>query len=70
MVDALIDRVSVVSNRTISWVPHLQCPLPCEYRYNTWRNLFIVSLLLNIGLLVAAIPYVIALSRRDERLLK
>jgi len=70
LVETLIDRVSNVSDRTISWVPHLECPLPCEYRSNTWRNLFIVSMLLNVGLVVAAVPYVVTLSRKDEPLIK
>jgi len=32
--------------------------------------LFIVSMLLNVGLVVAAVPYVVTLSRKDEPLIK
>ncbi|KJH50850.1 hypothetical protein DICVIV_03000 [Dictyocaulus viviparus] len=50
-------RIRNVSDHIFSWTPHFQCPLPCEYRHNNYRNLFIASMILNICLLLVVIPY-------------
>ena len=54
------------SNRTISWPPQVSCPIPCEYRFVTWRYLFIASVALNIALAIAVIPFICIVSRRDS----
>ncbi|KAK6740570.1 hypothetical protein RB195_008803 [Necator americanus] len=43
----LSDRIRNVSDHVITWVPHFQCPIPCEYRRNNYRNLLIASMILN-----------------------
>ncbi|KIH53621.1 hypothetical protein ANCDUO_16246, partial [Ancylostoma duodenale] len=38
-----------VSDHVITWVPHFQCPIPCEYRRNNFRNLLIASVSIGLG---------------------
>jgi hypothetical protein len=64
VVDALIDRVAQ-NNRLINWIPHYSCPMPCEHKYSVWRNLFIVSTLLNVCLIIAVVPFVRRMSKSD-----
>ncbi|KAE9414535.1 hypothetical protein Angca_001824, partial [Angiostrongylus cantonensis] len=54
-----------VSDHVISWTPHFQCPIPCEYRHNSYRNLFIASMVLNVCLLMAVIPFMVRFIRHD-----
>jgi len=74
VVHALVARAKLFSNRTISWPPQVSCPIPCEYRFVTWRYLFIASVALNIALAIAVIPFICIVSRRDshtsQRLIK
>jgi len=74
VVHALVERAKLFSNRTISWPPQVSCPIPCEYRFVTWRYLFIASVALNIALAIAVIPFICIVSRRDshtsQRLIK
>uniref|UniRef100_A0A7E4ZPT5 Uncharacterized protein n=1 Tax=Panagrellus redivivus TaxID=6233 RepID=A0A7E4ZPT5_PANRE len=65
VVSVLVERIKSESSEKISWVPHFSCPLPCEHKYNTWRNLFIVSVVLNICLAAIVIPYAKRMARRD-----
>uniref|UniRef100_A0A915B8N5 Uncharacterized protein n=1 Tax=Parascaris univalens TaxID=6257 RepID=A0A915B8N5_PARUN len=69
---ALIDRVEELSHSTLSRMPHFSCPLPCEYRFNLWRNLFIASSILSAGLLIAVIPFIrsMIISDSGEPLIK
>ncbi|KAI6187619.1 hypothetical protein M3Y98_00263800 [Aphelenchoides besseyi] len=62
----LMQRVENKSQKAISWIPHYSCPLPCEYRFNSWRNLFIASMIINVCLGVAVVPYVYNASKRDS----
>ncbi|VDO44544.1 unnamed protein product [Haemonchus placei] len=62
----LSDRIRDVSDHVITWVPHFQCPVPCEYRYNNYKNLFIASMVLNICLVLAVIPFMIRLIRHEH----
>lgn len=55
VVTALVDLAALQSNHTITWTPHYSCPIPCEYRYTVWRNLFIASTILNICLFLAVV---------------
>ncbi|KAE9556414.1 hypothetical protein FO519_000299 [Halicephalobus sp. NKZ332] len=61
----LIQRVANVSTGQISWIPHYSCPLPCEHFYSVWRNLFIVSVVLNIALALVVIPFAKRMARRE-----
>lgn len=81
VVVALVDRVASQSDHIISWVPHyrydpgltarislyllLSCPLPCEHKYSVWRNLFIVSAILNLCLLIAVLPFIRRMAKND-----
>ncbi|KAI1724674.1 hypothetical protein Ddc_05921 [Ditylenchus destructor] len=65
VVDALVDLAAMQSNHTITWVPHYSCPIPCEYRFTVWRNLFIASCILNFLLLVAVLPFIRRMSKND-----
>uniref|UniRef100_A0A7I4YB46 GP2 n=1 Tax=Haemonchus contortus TaxID=6289 RepID=A0A7I4YB46_HAECO len=62
----LSDRIRDVSDHVITWVPHFQCPVPCEYRYNNYKNLFIASMVLNVCLVLAVIPFMIRLIRHEN----
>ncbi|KAK6038726.1 hypothetical protein COOONC_23769 [Cooperia oncophora] len=62
----LSDRIRNVSDHVITWVPHFQCPVPCEYRYNNYRNLFIASMILNVCLVLAVIPFMVRLIRHES----
>ncbi|KAH7731121.1 Prps1l1 protein [Aphelenchoides avenae] len=65
VVVALVDRVASQSDHIISWVPHYSCPLPCEHKYSVWRNLFIVSAILNLCLLIAVLPFIRRMAKND-----
>ncbi|VDM41344.1 unnamed protein product [Toxocara canis] len=67
IVSALIDRVQAKSDSPLRRTPHFSCPLPCEYRFNLWRNLFIASSILIVGLLVAIIPFIRSMIVSDSR---
>uniref|UniRef100_A0AC34GPS9 Uncharacterized protein n=1 Tax=Panagrolaimus sp. ES5 TaxID=591445 RepID=A0AC34GPS9_9BILA len=66
VVQTLIRRVQRESNKMISWVPHFICPIPCEYKYSIWKNLFIVSAILNICLLFVIFPFIRRMSRKQK----
>jgi hypothetical protein len=66
VVVALMRRVKLESNKMISWVPHFTCPIPCEYKYSIWKNLFIVSAILNVCLLFVIFPFVRRMSRKHK----
>lgn len=65
VVSALIDRVEEESEALETRVPHFNCPLPCEYRYTMWREVFIASAVLNVLLVLAVIPFIISVIRSD-----
>ena len=56
IVDTLVDLAARQSNHSLTWMPHFQCPIPCEHRFTVWRNLFILSSILNVCLLVSILP--------------
>lgn len=59
VVDALVDLAAQQSNHTmLTWMTHFQCPIPCEHRYTVWRNLFILSTILNVCLFICVLPLV------------
>ncbi|CAJ0942026.1 unnamed protein product, partial [Mesorhabditis belari] len=64
VVDSLIDQAKKYSNRTISFVPHFSCPLPCEYRHDMYRNLFIASVILNVCLAISVVPFIRRITRQ------
>jgi hypothetical protein len=66
VVNTLIKRVSLQSKEEISWAPHFTCPIPCEYKYSIWKNLFIVSAILNICLLFVIFPFIRRMSRKQK----
>ncbi|CAJ0600403.1 unnamed protein product [Cylicocyclus nassatus] len=53
------ERISSVSNHVITWVPHFQCPIPCEYHHHNFRDLLIASMILNVCLVLLAAPFTI-----------
>ncbi|RCN51525.1 hypothetical protein ANCCAN_02191 [Ancylostoma caninum] len=53
----------IVSDHVITWVPHFQCPIPCEYRRNNFRNLLIASMILNVCMVLIVIPFIVRLIR-------
>uniref|UniRef100_A0AC34R2Y9 Uncharacterized protein n=1 Tax=Panagrolaimus sp. JU765 TaxID=591449 RepID=A0AC34R2Y9_9BILA len=63
----LIERVAEVSKERLAWIPHYSCPLPCEHFYSVWRNLFIVSIILNIALALVVIPFAKRMARREPK---
>ncbi|KAK5980948.1 hypothetical protein GCK32_003567 [Trichostrongylus colubriformis] len=64
--EVISDRIRNISDHVITWVPHFQCPVPCEYRYNNYRNLFIASMILNVCLVLAVIPFMVRLIRNES----
>ncbi|VDO45704.1 unnamed protein product [Onchocerca flexuosa] len=60
-----MDRVEEESEKIETEIPHFSCPLPCEYRYDMWRNVFIASTFLNVLLILAVIPFIISLIKSD-----
>ncbi|ETN86661.1 hypothetical protein NECAME_16204, partial [Necator americanus] len=52
-----------VSDHVITWVPHFQCPIPCEYRRNNYRNLLIASMILNACMVMVVIPFIVRFVR-------
>ncbi|KAK0418166.1 hypothetical protein QR680_013410 [Steinernema hermaphroditum] len=62
----MIDRVADESSEEISWVPHFSCPLPCEHRSIVWRNLFIASMVLNVCLAIAVVPFIVQMVKHDN----
>uniref|UniRef100_A0A1I7YGN4 KASH domain-containing protein n=1 Tax=Steinernema glaseri TaxID=37863 RepID=A0A1I7YGN4_9BILA len=62
----MIDRVKDESSEEISWVPHFSCPLPCEHRSVVWRNLFIASMVLNVCLAIAVVPFIVQMVKHDN----
>ncbi|KAM3724417.1 Chorismate synthase [Dirofilaria immitis] len=65
VIDVLIEKVENESETIEAEIPHFSCPLPCEYRYDIWRNVFIASMFLNLLLVLAVIPFIISLIRSD-----
>uniref|UniRef100_A0A915DG60 Uncharacterized protein n=1 Tax=Ditylenchus dipsaci TaxID=166011 RepID=A0A915DG60_9BILA len=65
VVGALVDLAAMQSTGNITWMPHYSCPIPCEYRFFVWRNLFIASSILNVLLLIAILPFVKRMTRSD-----
>uniref|UniRef100_A0A0R3RU28 KASH domain-containing protein n=1 Tax=Elaeophora elaphi TaxID=1147741 RepID=A0A0R3RU28_9BILA len=65
VVDVLIDNVERATETIEEEIPHFTCPLPCEYRYDIWRNVFIASMTLNLLLVIAIIPFIVSLIRSD-----
>jgi len=65
VVKILIERVAVYSTDQINRIPYYSCPLPCEHFYSVWRNLFIVSVVLNIALALVVIPFAKRMARRE-----
>ncbi|KAK6740571.1 hypothetical protein RB195_008803 [Necator americanus] len=59
----LSDRIRNVSDHVITWVPHFQCPIPCEYRRNNYRNLLIASMILNACMVMVVIPFIVRFVR-------
>ncbi|KAL6728792.1 hypothetical protein Aduo_010528 [Ancylostoma duodenale] len=59
----LSGRIRNVSDHVITWVPHFQCPIPCEYRRNNFRNLLIASMILNVCMVLVVIPFIVRLIR-------
>lgn len=45
--------------------PFFSCPLPCEHKFTVWRNLFIVSCILNVCLLIVVIPFARRMAKND-----
>ncbi|MFH4978756.1 hypothetical protein AB6A40_005465 [Gnathostoma spinigerum] len=66
IVTALMDRIEAQHHSPQMLALHFQCPLPCEYRSNMWRNIFIASLIVNIGLLLAVSPFICSAIRTDS----
>ncbi|CAG9535572.1 unnamed protein product [Cercopithifilaria johnstoni] len=65
VVDVLIDNVEKGTETIEAEIPHFTCPLPCEYRYDIWRNVFIASMTLNLLLVIALVPFIVSLIRSD-----
>ncbi|VDK83469.1 unnamed protein product [Litomosoides sigmodontis] len=65
VIDVLIDNVEKATEMLETEVPHFSCPLPCEYRYEIWRNVFVASMTLNFLLLLAIIPFIISVIKSD-----
>ncbi|KHJ89649.1 hypothetical protein OESDEN_10521 [Oesophagostomum dentatum] len=61
--NVLSNRIRNVSDHVITWVPHFQCPIPCEYRRNNFRNLLIASMILNVCMILVVIPFIVRLIR-------
>ncbi|TKR67775.1 hypothetical protein L596_023872 [Steinernema carpocapsae] len=66
LVKSMIARVGEESRHEISWVPHFSCPLPCEHRSVVWRNLFIASMVLNVCLAIAVVPFIVQMVKHDN----
>ncbi|VDK18518.1 unnamed protein product [Anisakis simplex] len=64
---ALVDRVEQMSEGELSRSPHFSCPLPCEYRFGLWRNLFIASIILNVSLIFAVVPFIRSVIVHDNK---
>uniref|UniRef100_A0A914CLJ5 Uncharacterized protein n=1 Tax=Acrobeloides nanus TaxID=290746 RepID=A0A914CLJ5_9BILA len=65
VVTAIFDRISSKYSKDISWVPHYSCPLPCEHKFTVWRNLFIISSILNVCLIVVVVPFARRMAKND-----
>ncbi|VDM92725.1 unnamed protein product [Onchocerca ochengi] len=65
VIDVLMDKVEEESKKIETEIPHFSCPLPCEYRYDMWRNVFIASTVLNVLLILAVVPFIISLIKSD-----
>lgn len=65
VVDVLMDNVEKGSETIETIIPHFTCPLPCEYRYDMWRNVFVASMTLNLLLVIAIIPFIVSLIKSD-----
>ncbi|KAL4001776.1 hypothetical protein ACH3XW_0695 [Acanthocheilonema viteae] len=65
VIDVLIDNVEKGTEKIEAEIPRFTCPLPCEYRYDIWRNVFIASMTLNLLLIIAIIPFIVSLIRSD-----
>uniref|UniRef100_A0A914GZU4 Minor glycoprotein n=1 Tax=Globodera rostochiensis TaxID=31243 RepID=A0A914GZU4_GLORO len=67
LVNTLVDLAALQSNNSLlTWMPHVQCPIPCEHRYTVWRNLFILSSVLNVCLFIAILPLVKRMHNGDS----
>ncbi|CAD6188281.1 unnamed protein product [Caenorhabditis auriculariae] len=62
----LTARAQNMSTEVLSSIPHYQCPFPCEYRHDMYRNLFIASMVLNVCLLLTVVPFVVKLMRQEN----
>lgn len=65
IIDVLIDSVEKEAQEMEGPMPRFTCPLPCEYRYDIWRNVFVASMVLNFLLVIAIIPFLVSLIRSD-----
>ena len=63
-ISALFGRIQE-QKEIVTWMPHFSCPLPCEHKFHVWRNLFIASMILNVCLVIAVVPYIYSASKRD-----
>ncbi|KAF7638900.1 Pribosyltran_N domain-containing protein [Meloidogyne graminicola] len=67
VVNALVNLAAQQSNHSmLTWMPHFQCPIPCEHRYTVWRNLFILSTILNVCLFICVLPLVRRMHRGES----
>ncbi|CAJ0580764.1 unnamed protein product, partial [Mesorhabditis spiculigera] len=64
VIKSLFDKISGYSDDKKSFIPHFQCPLPCGYRHDMYRNLFFASLFLNICLAVSLVPLIYKLGKQ------
>lgn len=65
VVDVLVDSVEKGTETIEERLPYFSCPLPCEYRYDIWRSVFVASMTLNFLLAIAVVPFIISLIRSD-----
>jgi len=65
IVNATVSLAAKHSTKTITWIPHITCPIPCEYRATVWRNLFIASSVLNVCLFLAVLPLIRRITTND-----
>uniref|UniRef100_A0AC35FMJ0 Uncharacterized protein n=1 Tax=Panagrolaimus sp. PS1159 TaxID=55785 RepID=A0AC35FMJ0_9BILA len=53
VVTSLMNAVENKSTKSIDWVWHYSCPIPCSYFYDTYFMMFLASMFLNIAFLCA-----------------